>query len=84
VASRVGVAREALTDGETAVLVEPGAPEPLARAIEALLDDPERRRRAGRRCRELVEARYSGSGLAAALERLYECAIERSRGGVPA
>jgi glycosyltransferase involved in cell wall biosynthesis len=84
VASRVGVATEALVDGETAGLVTPGEPEPLARAIGALLADPDHRRRIGLRCRELVEARYSGSALAAEVEGLYERAIERSRDGVPA
>ncbi|MFQ5520912.1 MAG: glycosyltransferase family 4 protein, partial [Candidatus Methylomirabilia bacterium] len=34
VASAVGLAKEVLKDGETALLVPPGQPEPLARAIE--------------------------------------------------
>jgi glycosyltransferase involved in cell wall biosynthesis len=39
VATRVGGAVEALSDGETALLVEPDSPGDLASAIEALLDD---------------------------------------------
>jgi glycosyltransferase involved in cell wall biosynthesis len=84
VATAVGVATEVLTDGESALLVPPGAPAPLAQAIEAALAESSFRVRAGQRCMQLVEARYSGAALAASMERLYEEIIARSHDGVPA
>ena len=47
VASRVGGVPEVVVDGETGLLVPPGDPGSLARAIERLLDDSALRRRLG-------------------------------------
>lgn len=75
VASAVGLAPEVLTDGETALLVPPGQPEPLARAIESVLATPSFAVRAGQACRRLVEEHYSGSALAGAVEALYNSLV---------
>jgi len=58
VASRVGGIPEQLTD-ETGVLVEPRNPAALAAAIDALLDDPDRRTRMGQAAAADARARFS-------------------------
>ncbi len=52
VASRVGGVPEALTDGETALLVEAGQPEQLSAAVTDLLSSPERMVMFGQRNQE--------------------------------
>ena len=47
VGTRAGGIPEAVVDGQTGLLVEPGAPAPLASAIVRLLEDPALRRRYG-------------------------------------
>jgi glycosyltransferase involved in cell wall biosynthesis len=59
VASRAGGIPEAVVDGETGILVEPGNPEQLAEAVSNLLADPGRRRELGRAGRQRVEAEFS-------------------------
>jgi len=58
VASRVGGIPEQVT-GETGILVEPEDPGALARAIDALLSDPDRRRRMGEAASADARARFS-------------------------
>lgn len=55
----VGGIREYLIDGETGLLVPPGDIPGLARAIDALLDDPAGARRMAENGRKLVEERFS-------------------------
>ena len=71
VASRVGVVPEVLADGEHAALVAAGDATALADALARLARDPEARVRLGRSGRRLVESRYSGAHVAAALEARY-------------
>lgn len=71
IASRVGVVPEVLTDGEHAALVPAGDAQALAEALERLLGDPAATSRLGEGGRRLVEARYSGARVAAALEARY-------------
>lgn len=54
VASAVGGNPEAVIDGETGLLVPPGEPGAIARAIELLLADPRRRRQMGTASRQRV------------------------------
>jgi glycosyltransferase involved in cell wall biosynthesis len=51
VVTPVGAVREAITDGETGLLVPVGDSERLARAIKRLIDDPPLRRRLGAHAR---------------------------------
>jgi glycosyltransferase involved in cell wall biosynthesis len=51
--------REYVTPGVTGELVAPGDPGALARALQALLDDPQRRLRLGRAGRQAVETRFN-------------------------
>lgn len=80
VASSVGLAPEVLTDRETALLVPPGEPEPLARAIQTALTSPGFAAGAGQKCCQLVEERYSGAALAEAVEAIYRASISRGAG----
>lgn len=59
VASRVGGLPEAVEDGVTGLLVEPGDPSALAAAIGALLDDPDRARKMGEAGRARVERDFT-------------------------
>jgi phosphatidyl-myo-inositol alpha-mannosyltransferase len=61
----------AVVTPETAVLVPPGEPEPLADAIVELLADEERRQRLGAAARELVQERYSWDDIARRIEEIY-------------
>jgi glycosyltransferase involved in cell wall biosynthesis len=61
IASNTGGIPEAVTDGETGLLVPPGDAEALTRAILSLLDDPARCRRLGQAGRLRVEAHFNAS-----------------------
>ncbi len=71
IASRVGAAAEALTDGEHALLVHAGDSGDLAHALDRLAGDPALRRRLGAAGRALVVERHSSARLAAVLEERY-------------
>jgi glycosyltransferase involved in cell wall biosynthesis len=71
IAARVGVVPEVLVDGEHALLVPGGDAAALADALGRALADEALRRRLGAAGRCLVEARYSGARVAAALEARY-------------
>ncbi len=76
VASAVGGIIEVVEDGETGLLVPPGRPEELARAIVALLDDTPRARAMGAAGRRRVEALFTWDRIAESTERLYAEAVE--------
>ncbi len=79
VVSRAGAIPEVVgPDGECADLVEPGDVGELAHAIEALLDDPERRARMGAAGRQRVLEHFSWRAVAQATAEAYEEAL-RSR-----
>jgi glycosyltransferase involved in cell wall biosynthesis len=71
VASRVGGLGEAVVDGETGVLVAPGDPVALARALAELARDPGRRARLGAAGRRRVLARYTMAQMAEATLACY-------------
>lgn len=58
VASRLAGVPEAVTDGVQGLLVPPGETEPLAAALQSLLDDPARRRDLGEAARARAEAEF--------------------------
>ena len=59
VAGRSGGAHEAVSDGETGIVLDPATPEAAAEAIGALLDDGERRARMGAAARQRAETAFS-------------------------
>ena len=59
VSTTIGGPAEVVTDGVTGLLVDPGKPELLARAIAQLLDNPEQAAAMGRRGRERLDAHFS-------------------------
>lgn len=78
VATRVGGAPEVIEDGGTGLLVPPGAPAELARAVLVLLSDPGRARRLGRAARALVTDRYGLERMVDATAREYHQILDRS------
>jgi len=71
VATRAGGIPEIVTDGETALLVDIRAPEPMARAIQTLLADPDRRRTLARKAQLVAEQSYSPEAYRQSMLALY-------------
>jgi phosphatidyl-myo-inositol alpha-mannosyltransferase len=70
VASDITGYRDVMTD-ETGVLVPPGDPDALAKAVAGLLDDEARRERLGGAARRVARERYSWDNIARRLEEIY-------------
>lgn len=77
VATRVGGTPEALTDGETGLLVPPGDAPALAAAVIQLLDQPDLARRFGLAARRTIEDRFSIARMSESTERLYSELLAR-------
>lgn len=71
VATQVGGVSELVDHGVNGYVVRPGDPEPLARALIELLDDPERRQRMGDAGRATVTAEFANPTEAARLRTLF-------------
>jgi glycosyltransferase involved in cell wall biosynthesis len=72
--------RAVVDDGETGLLVEPGSPEAVAKAIERLVDaGPERRSRMGAAGRAKAERLWSWPSLLDRMDDAYAGAIEERR-----
>jgi glycosyltransferase involved in cell wall biosynthesis len=71
IATKVGGIPEIVSDGETALLVEPGNPAAMAKGIYRLLSNAEFSRNLARRARALVEQRFSPTARARLLADLY-------------
>lgn len=61
--------------GMEAITVPPGDAEALAEAIDALISDPERRRRLGLSARARAVSRYSATAFKAGMESVYRAAV---------
>jgi glycosyltransferase involved in cell wall biosynthesis len=77
VATRVGAIPDIVRDGRTGVLVEPRDAQALARAITAMLDDPQRRTAMGE-AGQRESLRYGWSSATAQTVAVYERALQRS------
>jgi N-acetyl-alpha-D-glucosaminyl L-malate synthase BshA len=71
VATRVGGIPEVVEDGVSGILVDPGNPDALARALEALISDPKRRISLGEAGRRRAEALFSAGVIVPRYEALY-------------
>ena len=79
VATRVGGTPEALTDGETGLLVPPGDVQPLAAAISRLLDDRALAAHLGRAAGRFVREHLSVERMVSATEQLYSELLARKQ-----
>ncbi|HKY32048.1 MAG TPA: glycosyltransferase, partial [Candidatus Polarisedimenticolia bacterium] len=76
VATRVGGTPEVVREGTTGLLVPPADAGALARAVEALLSNPERATALGLEGRELVSRRFSMQRMVERTELLYASLLE--------
>lgn len=77
IATRVGANAELLEAGATGVLVPPAAPEPMAAAILAYLDDPARLAGHGAAGRARAEAHFSLAAMVAQYAAVYDRVLGR-------
>ena len=63
-------------DGVTGLVVPPRDPQALAGAIQALLDDPQRRAAMGHAARARVEAEFTLERMIARVQAVYEKALD--------
>jgi glycosyltransferase involved in cell wall biosynthesis len=80
VATPVGAIPDAVVEGETGLLVPPGEPEALGRALGDLLTDAPRRRVLGSAGRRRYEARFTDDALARSFVEAVEGAAARASG----
>lgn len=76
VATAVAGTPELVQDGETGLLLPPGAPDAMAAALESLITDPVRRRQMGERGRRRVEQWFEAT---VALDRWEEYLLRLTR-----
>lgn len=76
VATTVGAFEELVVDGETGVLVAPGAPDAIAAAIGRLLDNPALIARQAANARALIEKSFRIENEAAAITAIYRGLLE--------
>ena len=75
VASDVGSVREAVSDGETGLLVALDDLAALRESLASLLADPQRRRRMGERGRAVAAQRFTDTAMARRYEVVYRAAM---------
>jgi len=79
VATDVGGAREAITEGKTGFLVKSGDDEMMGNQILRLLNDPQQSRQMGQLGRRVVEERFSCDSQRRSTEKLYEILLDGSK-----
>jgi L-malate glycosyltransferase len=72
IATAVGGNPETIDAPNSGLLVPPHAPQQLAKAMQALLDDPVRTRRMGRQARQRAIATFSIDAMVRSFSRLYQ------------
>jgi glycosyltransferase involved in cell wall biosynthesis len=84
VASRVGGMPEVVTDEVTGLIVPPGDPRALARALASLLSDPARREELGRQAMSDARARFAPERFCEAMADAYDAALAAGTAPGPA
>jgi glycosyltransferase involved in cell wall biosynthesis len=84
VATRVGGTPEAVIDGVTGLLVEPGDPAALAESIARLLIDRDLASRLSEAARKTIEGRYSVETMVRSTQQLYLDLLARKQRKAPA
>jgi len=79
VASRVGSIPEAVVDGRTGLLANPGDPRDLGEKLARMLADGDARRRMGESARRHAEARFDWRSIAESYESAYRAALGRGQ-----
>lgn len=79
VATRVGGTPEAVIDGETGLLIEPGDSAAIARAVARLLEDRVLAARIGGAARDLIATRFSVEQMIRSTEALYMNLLARKQ-----
>ncbi len=82
VATRVGGIVDVVEDGETGILVRPGDPGDLARAIITLLEDENLARRMGEAGKERVDSRFTARTMVREIEKVYEELLRKRGRGI--
>jgi glycosyltransferase involved in cell wall biosynthesis len=75
IATRVGAVPDVIRDGGTGLLIEPGDPVELQRAIKRLIEDAGLRRSLAENGHERVKAHFSAASMAGNYQRVYESAL---------
>ena len=79
VACRVGGTPEVVVDGETGILVAPGQPADLARALEHLLSSPEQARAMGAAGQRRVREAFDLEQMVSRIETIYRSLVAEHR-----
>ena len=83
VATDVGGAREAVTEGETGYIVAPGDDIAMADRIISLLQEPEKARAMGERGLQVVKEKFSCEAQLQRIENLYDQLLAKTRVSLP-
>lgn len=78
VGTNTGGVPEVVRDGNNGFLVPPGDPAKLAEAVLKLVMDPELRKTMGERGRMIVRDKFTASGMAGSIEKLYRTVAKKN------
>jgi len=81
IGSRIGGIPEAVEDGSTGILAEPGVPVDLAMKMARLMDAPDMRSAMGSRALQRLKAEFSPKDCAASIDLVYRGVLETGRTG---
>ena len=77
VATDIGGIPEVVNDGETGLLVPPGVPEALSKAIIELLRNPKKAKEMGEKGRNQVKEKFTTKKMLSEIEHVYQSLINR-------
>ena len=77
VATRVGSLPELIEDGSSGLLIEPGDPDVLAKAVQSLFDHPDRARTMAAAAKKAVHDRHSVDSMVERYVSLFESLVEQ-------